>query len=108
MYRRHKFNAVRSKCSSGHYHPSKLEASYCDNLRMLTENGDIADYETQYKAELYVNDKKITTHYIDFMVTTNDGKKEAHETKGMESQLWKIKKRLFEALNPDIEYIVIK
>ena len=111
--RRHKFRAKSSRCYQGHYHPSKLEAGYCDTLELLRKAGDIFHYENQPRIRLEVNGNKICDHIPDFKVyrTRKDyesGHYEIHETKGYESPVWNIKRKLFEALFPEIEYIVIK
>jgi hypothetical protein len=104
---RGKYRNVSSKCSSGHYHPSKLESGYCDDLKMLKNTGHIKDYEIQKKFDFIVNGQKICSHIVDFLVTNNYGVEEVHETKGLEMPVWNIKRKLFEALYPYIEYIVI-
>ncbi len=104
--------ADRSKCSTGHYHPSRLESGYCDILRALKEAGEIRDYRTQIPYELRVNEILVTRHIVDFEVVTNEGKIEGkievHETKGPETQIWLFKSRLFKGCYPDIPYHVVK
>lgn len=104
----HKYKSKSSKCLQGHYHPSKLEAGYCDMLETLKKNGDIKDYVGQKKFDFMVNDKKICAHIVDFYVQDNSGEWAVHECKGYEHPTWNIKRKLFEALYPHIEYIVIK
>ena len=106
--RKHKYRAKSSKCNQGHYHPSKLEAGYCDQLEMLKKNGDIKDYESQKRIDLIVNDKKICTHIVDFYVQDKYGEWSFHECKGYAMPVWNLKRKLTEALFPEIEYIVIK
>jgi len=107
-FKKNKFNAVRSKCKSGHYHPSKLEAGYCDHLLHLKKNKQIKDYEIQKKFAFAVNSIHICNHYVDFLVHTNSGSIEVHETKGRETDLWRIKHRLFKAIYEDIPYYIVK
>lgn len=77
-------------------------------LAMLKKNGDIKEYVIQPRFDMIVNNEKICTHIPDFLVTRQDGTKEVHECKGYEHPTWNLKRKLFEALFPDIEYIVIK
>lgn len=98
----------RTKCAQGHHHPSKLESDYCDMLHLLKKNGDIKDVECQKTFRLEINGVLICRHRPDFVVTNKDGKKEVHETKGFETDIWRFKKKLFEALYPELPYIVIK
>lgn len=111
--RRHKYHAKSSKCYQGHYHPSKLEAGYCDMLALLKKNGDIYDFVTQPRFRLEVNGQKICEMVPDFKVWRTKADYEAdhyeiHETKGYEHPTWNIKRKLFEALFPHIDYIIIK
>ena len=111
--RRHKYSAKSSKCWQDHYHPSKLEAGYCDQLEILKKAGDIYEYEVQPRIRLEVNGQKICDHIPDFKVYRtkadhDEGAGEIHETKGYENPVWNIKRKLTEALYPHIPYIVIK
>lgn len=108
LKRKNKYKNNRSKCNQGHYHQSTGEAYYCDYLMLMKKTKVIKDYESQVRYDLVVNGIKITTHIPDFVVTTNEDKKEVHEYKGKEIDLWRIKHRLFETLYPEIPYIVIK
>lgn len=103
-----KYQANRSACLSGHQHASALEARYCTTLELLRRAGEIKSFETQKRFDLVVNGEKICSHYVDFWVEGLDGEWQAHETKGMATAVWDIKRKLFEALNPSIQYIVIK
>ena len=106
-----KYNKYRNKwtkCRQNHNHQSAGEANYCNQLALLKKVGVIDDYKTQHKIELRVNNQLITTHRVDFYVLKPDGKSEVHEYKGCETAVWKIKKKLFEALFPDISYIIAK
>ncbi len=103
-----KYRSIRSKCLSGHNHHSRLEAGHCNALLVDKQAGIIKDYQTQRKVELRVNGQLITTHYPDFWITNNDGSEMVHETKGKEMADWVIKKKLFNALFPDIPYVVVK
>lgn len=110
FFKKNKFSAKRTVCWQAHRHPSALEANYCNQLHALKNSGDIAEITYQPKFELRVNGVLICNHFPDFLVQREASKAEyeVHETKGMESDLWRIKKRLFEALFPEIPYIVIK
>ena len=108
FFKRHKYGAKRSKCELGHSHPSKLECGYCGQLQLMLKAKEIAGFEYQKKYELRVNGKLIGSHRPDFTVTTNSGSTEVHETKGMVTLDFILRKNLFEALYQDIKYIVIK
>jgi len=102
-----KYKNKSRECLQGHWHHSTFEARYCDQLALLVKANEIKSYETQKKFSLDVNGVHISNHYVDFLVTTNEDKLEIHETKGFATQDWLFKKRLTEALYPDIPYIVV-
>jgi len=89
-------------------HDSKGEAGYCNDLALQVLSGDIMKYESQKRFELHdKNGKTISRHFVDFLVHHFDGKTEVHEYKGVATELWKLKKAIFEGEYPDIPYIVI-
>ena len=90
-----------------HQHGSRFEADYCDQLKLLVKAGEIQEFEYSVRYILKVNDKTICEHWPDFLVTRNDGGQEVHETKGFATKEWGLKRKLFEALYPNIPYIVI-
>lgn len=106
--KRKKYSNRSCKCWNKDHapHGSILEAAYCNELSLLKKSGAIADYETQFKIVCDVNGRHVCNHYVDFLVTNNDGTKEFHETKGFDQDVWKLKRKLVEALYPDIPYIV--
>jgi len=108
IYHKNKYKNTSCKCSKGHIHHSRGEASYCDQLALEEKLGIIKEYEIQKKFILKVNNIQITTHIPDFFITYPDGKKEVREYKGYADKLWPVKKKLFEALYPDIPYIVVR
>jgi len=111
----HKFNAVRSKCHEGHYHPSKIEASYCNDLRALVRAKEIYCYEYERRFALRVDGNLICHHKPDFTVflTKEDYEAdffECHEVKSSATMTdgWNLRRKLFEAIYKYNEYIVIK
>lgn len=105
---RHKYNAKRSKCNLGHSHPSMLECRYCNQLQMLQKAKAIHSFEYAKRYELKVNGKVIGFHKPDFTIIKNNGEVECHETKGVLTSDFMLRKKLFEAVYPDIKYIIIK
>jgi len=106
-FTRTKYHNKSSKCRAGHYHPSILEANYCDELALLVKAKEIKSYIGQVRYDLSVNGVHICDHIVDFEVTHNDGRIEVRETKGCATAVWKIKHKLFLAIYPDIKYEVI-
>lgn len=106
--KRHKYMARRTTCGQGHSHPSKLEANYCDTLYMLKASGDVIKIEHEPVYELVINGILICRHKPDFKVWYKDGTVSVQECKGWATREWRMKKKLFSALFPDVHYEVIK
>lgn len=104
--KRPKYSNRSCYCYSKHLHHSILESDYCNELFILRRAGHIKDFAIQHKIDIVVKGKHITNHYVDFFVKYPDGRVEFHEVKGYEQDLWKIKRRLVEALYPKIPYVV--
>jgi hypothetical protein len=108
LIRQNKFKNKYCQCKSGHNHQSIGEARYCDQLLIEKKAGLIKDYEVQKNFKLKVKCNLITTHRVDFYITKNDDEEEVREYKGCETEVWKIKHKLFLALFPDIKYLIVK
>lgn len=106
-YNKSKYKNKSCSCWSDHLHDSRGEAEYCNVLQTRLKAGEIKEYKTQVRYIMYVNDKKVTTHIVDFVVVDLDGSESVHEYKGFATDVWKLKHKLFEACYPDIPYNVI-
>ena len=91
----------------GVVYASKSEARYAAHLDLLKKAGVIKAWEGQVRWALIVGGEKVCTIVPDFRVTLADGSVELHEVKGYATALWKLKRKLFEALYPEVPYIVI-
>jgi len=90
------------------YH-SKKEAGYARELDLLYRAGEIKDWEGQYKLPLDVNGYHICNYIVDFKVINKDGSIELHEVKGFETEIWRLKWKLTEALYGNkFKLVVIK
>ena len=69
---------------------------------------EIQGYKIQKAFPLFVNNKLICTHIVDFWVLNRNGTIEVWDAKGKATPVWSIKRKLFEALHPEIPYKVIK
>jgi hypothetical protein len=105
---KNKFGATRSHCNMRHYHQSIFEAGYCNQLGFLLQAGEIKTVEYQKPFRFDINGVHITNYIADFYVEDNEGHWAVHETKGFVTDLYRIKKRLFEALYPEIPFHEIK
>lgn len=91
---------------------SKLEANYAYELDMRLKAKQIKAWDKQHKISFDVNGKHICNYYVDFIVYHNDDTIELVECKGMETDIWKLKRRLLEVLflpeHPEYSYTVVK
>ena len=87
---------------------SRREADYYGQLKIEKRACLILDFERQVEFELAVNGQKICSHRVDFFVTLPGGIKEVREVKGYATPEWNLKRKLFEALYPKINYKVIR
>ena len=95
---RSKLGNVRTDCRLGHSHASKLESAVCQMLQLREKAGEIDIVQTQ--SNVYLTDAKIL--YIpDF--ECEDKKTEQIffvEAKGMETPVYRIKRRLWKFYGP--------
>lgn len=118
--KRAKYGNVSQTYNGRTYH-SRLEAAHAmelDQLRKATDPAQrVVEVQPQYKISIDIEGadgkvRHICNYYIDFRVTFADGHVELHETKGIETAEFKLKRRLLEAVyspqHPDETYIVIK
>ena len=93
---------------------SKKEGEYYCNLKLLKRAGIVKKIELQPKFILQEKFKKngkthrAITYIADFKVTYADGKVEIVDVKGVETQVFKIKRKMFEYKYPDKNLKVIK
>lgn len=95
------------------YH-SKKEAGYAAELDLRQKVGDIVSWERQVRIPLDVNGKHIADYFIDFVVhypVSSRHTSEYVEVKGFETEVWRLKWKIFCALyenDPNIKLSVIK
>ena len=93
---------------------SKKEAEYYCQLKLLKQAGEIRDFGLQPKFVLQEgfekDGKKYSpiTYYADFVVDNLDGTTDIIDIKGVETQVFKIKQKMFEYKYPDKNLKVIK
>lgn len=80
---------------------SLFEADYGNTLFAQKKNKEIEDYQAHQKISIEVNGYRICNYYIDFIVYHLDKTTEYVECKGRQSEVWKIKWKLFCALYED-------
>lgn len=108
-----KYHAHSTQYEGITYH-SKKEAAYAQELDLRVRGKDIKNWERQIPIELRAgpDNLKICTYYVDFLIHHKNGDKELVEIKGFETDLWRMKRKLLEALwlpeHPEYSYTVIK
>lgn len=104
-------NKFRSRKTvvGGIKYDSKKEGNYANDLALLKRAGEIKDWSPKPRYDLVVNGKKICSIIPDFLITRNDDSLELHEVKSTATMTptWSLKRKLFEALYPEIVYRII-
>jgi len=93
------FNKYGAKKSTynGYNYDSKFESQIAQDLDLRLKAGDIKEVKKQVKIDLQAYGKHITNYFIDFVIVLNDGTNEYIEVKGYETDVWKMKWKMFEA-----------
>lgn len=82
------------------------------DLDMLVKLGQIISWERQFKIDLRVNDVHIANYFCDFRVLYPDNTYELLEAKGIETETFRLKLKLLEAVwlpeHPDHTYRIVK
>ncbi len=92
-----KYRNIKTMYNGVVFH-SKKEASFAAQLDQLKKaekpSERVEKYEMQVRYPLIVNDIKICTYVLDFLVTYSDGRKEHIDVKGFSTTNYKLKKKL--------------
>lgn len=92
---------------------SLAEARYYAQLKLLKASGDVKEFELQPKFILQEGYKKgrrsvaPITYRADFLVTYKDGRTEVIDVKGMRTEVYRIKKKMFEYKYPNLEIVEV-
>ena len=93
----HKYGARKSHAPDGEVFPSVIERNYYVYLQMQQRAGEIEWFEKQVSFTFVVDSVSVCRYIADFVVMTN-GEFEVRDTKGVETETFKIKKKLFKAI----------
>lgn len=92
----------------GYKFDSKKEAEFYKKLKALQKAGKVKEIEVHPKFELQPSFKKngktyrAINYYADFLVYYSDGITKLYDTKGKRTEVYKIKKKLFEYKYKDL------
>jgi hypothetical protein len=110
LNRRSKFNAKKAYCAQCHKHDSKREAARCDELHTLWAAGDIGDLVVHPQFYFVINGSQVkhdngrrVGYKPDFSYTEN-GQECVEDVKGMVTTDFTLRKALFKALFPTIDF----
>lgn len=101
-----KYHNIKTEYKGVKY-DSRREAEYAMELDWRVKAKDIKSWKGQEKIPMIVNDKKICTYIIDFVIIHNDGSLEYVEVKGFKTAVWRLKYKLFEALYPELKKLIV-
>lgn len=94
---RSKYHARKTEVD-GYVFDSRAEARHYSELALLEKAGEIFDLECQPKFDITVNRKHICNYFADFQYVTSDGDKIVEDVKGVRTGVYRLKKKLVEAL----------
>jgi hypothetical protein len=101
FYKKSKYGNIKTEYD-GYLYMSKREAQYAQQLNVLMKAKNIKNkvisFEKQVPFVIEVNGKKICKYLADFKVLYADGHEEIIDVKGMKTSIYKLKKKLVEAL----------
>lgn len=105
-----KYGNIKKIFNNRSYH-SKKEARYAQELDLRVKAHDIKSWKPQVKIKLESNGYFICNYYIDFEIEHNDGLVEYVEVKGFETEVWRLKWRIFESIyghNPNYKLTIVR
>lgn len=109
--RAHKYGAKRTQGGDVSF-PSKLEADRYCILRQMEKSGEISHLERQPEFKLTVNGVDCGTYLADFRfftrpTNTTRGEFVVEDCKGFKTDIYKLKKRLVEAIYPGVKIVEV-
>ncbi len=114
MYNQFSTNKYRNtrQTYDGYNYDSKFEAGYAQELNLRVKGKDIQSWERQFKISIDINGSHICNYFCDFRILHNDNSYELVETKGIETEAYRLKRKLLEAVwlpeHLDHTYTVVK
>ena len=95
--KQNKYNAKSTEYGGLVYH-SKKEAAYAQELDLRIKAKDIKSWKRQVRIDLKVYGQHICNYYMDFVITHNDDSEEYVEVKGFQTEVWRLKWKIFIAI----------
>ena len=105
LRRRHKYGA-RPTVVDGQRFDSAAEARRWGELRLRQRAGEIRGLERQPEFRCEINGMKICTYKADFAYFA-DNRRVVDDVKGMKTPIYRLKKKLVEALHPGVTIVEV-
>lgn len=93
-----KYKSIRTEVD-GVWFDSKREAARYSELKMLMRSGIITALELQPEFPIVINGYKICIYRADFKYKAREGWTVIEDSKGMQTPVYKLKKKLVEAVH---------
>lgn len=97
--------AKEDRTADGIVFASKREMGEYLNLKMLERAGILVSIALQPRFPLVVNGVKIATYVGDFYCIDKDGVGFLYDAKGMKTEVYRLKSKLFHALYPHLRIV---
>lgn len=101
-FNKNKYNAKKTQGGFD----SKQEETHYNELMLLEKAGKIKDLKRQVSVRLDVNGEHVCNYRADASYVTKGGERVLYESKGFETDTWRIKKKLVCALLKELPYDV--
>lgn len=105
--RRHKYGAKPQRVD-GHYFGSTFEAQRYGQLKLLVQAKAIFDLKLQPRFDLMADGEKVGVYVGDFSYIEPRGRRVVEDTKGVETETYKLKRKIFKIQYPMIDFREIK
>ena len=96
-----KYGAIKVKLD-GYVFDSKLEAARYKFLKELEQAGAVSEIEVHPPYPCFVECKNVCLYKADFKYKNARGEEVVEDTKGVQTDVFKLKKKLVEALYPGL------
>ena len=93
-----KYNAKKTEVD-GFIFDSRAEARRYSELILAERAGEISNLSLQPVFPIIVNEKKIGKYIADFQYTDRDGNRVIEDVKGVSTPVYRLKKKLVEAIH---------
>lgn len=107
MRKPNKYRAVPTHVNGIRF-ASKAEARRYGELRLLERAGKIKDLVCQHRIRCLVNDLQVCDYVADFTYRDERGMARIEDVKGVQTPVFRLKKKLVEALHPGLTIELVR